>query len=115
MAKENKAEDRQTENIKDEKFFLTEHIKNEGYTNRDYGINIGFALNYKKERTSRYASPGVMQGDEFVPSGDYFLTGLTAAQVWDLARAKVIRLKKTQFHFVHEYLKSIKPIESEFG
>ena len=94
-------------NIQDEKFTLTDRVREEGYHNKNYNLEIDFEKNYKGERLTRFASVGKMVNGEFVSDKADYLTGLSEEQVYNLAVAKVIKLKKAQWHYFLDYLKKI--------
>lgn len=108
------------EKIKDitsEKFYLTDKIRDTGYwvngAHKGLDIRIDFERNYKGERISQFASTGKLVNGEFVSDKVDYLTGLNEEQVYQLAIAKVIKIKKDQRHYFLSYLKSIKRVQEE--
>lgn len=104
---------KETEKIEQEKFYLTDRVRNEGYTNNNYKLLIDFEKDFEGKRRTRYASPGEMVNEEFKASGNDYLTGLTPEQIYNLAIAKVIKLKPEQRHHFYDYLKTIKRVKEE--
>lgn len=107
------AKDEIKKDVTQEKFYLTENVKLEGYTNKNYGIKIDWDRDYEGRRLSRFASPGKFENGEFISSREDFLTGLTIDKVYDLAIARVIKIKKDQRHYFLDYLKTIKRTEDD--
>ena len=88
------------ESVNSEKFYLTEKIRSTGYRNyspnKGFNILIDFERDFNGNRISRYASTGKMVNGEFESDKLDYLTGLNSEQVYQLAIAKVIKVKKDQ-------------------
>lgn len=93
--------------ISTEKFYLTDRIRESGYSNKNFNLLIDFERDFNGNRLSRFASTGQIVNGDFVSDKLDYLTGLTDEQVYQLAIAKVIKIKKDQYHYFHKYLKSI--------
>jgi hypothetical protein len=113
MAKETE-KIKESVNIESEKFYLTEKIRSTGYRNyspnKGFNILIDFERDFNGNRISRYASTGKMVNGEFQSDKLDYLTGLNSEQVYQLAIAKVIKIKKDQRHYFVNHLKSIQRI-----
>ena len=93
--------------VENEKFYLTDKIKTETYSNPKLGIRIDFERDFSGNRLSKYSSPGKLQGDEFKSDHTDYLTGLTLEAVYILGMAKVIKIKKSQRHYFVKFLNAI--------
>lgn len=105
MAKEQK--EIETNEVENEKFYLTDKIKTETYANPKLNLRIDFERDFSGNRLSKFSSPGKIQGDEFRSDKTDFLTGLTLEAVYLLGMAKVIKIKKSQRHYFTKFLNSI--------
>src|SRR5574343_499120 len=101
-----------TNDIQSEKFILTDKTRSNGYTcnspHKGLDIRIDFQRDYDGKRISRYASTGKIVNGEFKSDEVDFITGLNHYQMYVLAIAGVIKLKKAQKKYFHEYLKEQK-------
>lgn len=99
--------EKQIKDIQTQKFYLTDKTRETGYSNTNYDLVIDFERDYQGNRLSRFASIGHFENGEFVSDKLDYLTGLTEEQVYVLAVAKVIKIKKDQHHYFQTYLKKI--------
>lgn len=101
--------------IKEERFLLSEKTRERGYTHKNpvkgIDIRIDFERDKRGNETSMYASTGTIQNGTFISDNLEYITGLTGELVYILATAGVIKLKKKQYHFYTDYLKTIERIE----
>ena len=113
MAKDNQPEIKNE--VEKEHFILTDKTRDNGYvcTSKDLTILIDFEKDYKWNRIDRYASTGTYVNGKFKSDNVDYLTGLNLYQVYLLATAGVIKVKKSQRHHYANYLKSIKRVEED--
>ena len=115
FSKDNK--ETKTKDITSEKFYLSNKTRERGYTNyspnKGFNIIIDFERDYNGNRISKYASTGQIINGEFVSDKTDYITGLTPEQVYQLAIAGVIKIKKEQRPYFVNYLKSIQRVTED--
>lgn len=113
----NKDSKEKVKDITSEKFYLSNKTRERGYTNyspnKGFNIIIDFERDYNGNRISKYASTGQIINGEFVSDKTDYITGLTPEQVYQLAIAGVIKIKKEQRPYFVNYLKSIQRITED--